>query len=182
MTYKILVPLLPSGEWARRGAYNKMSSRMLRFDVRLESKLGKRYDTLEDDMIETFSMCGSPTKAHSGDQGIEDIVAKYRSRVPQDKLEDFDRLIEMWRKYHLNDMCTGTDKQSEVLEKEQSKAEQIGVQSYGFTYEVKCKILKSHGLLFDRGYEYGTRWLIKPIPEDDLKFIHRICEEWGSET
>lgn len=171
MEYKLFLQLLPKGKYARSGYYNLMSSRTLRFDVRLGTKTTRNYETLEEQEQETFSLCGSPTKAHSGDQGVERIVTEYRDRVPKDKLNDFDRLIEMWRKYHLNDLTAGTKKQEDAIE-EWRKTNK-------YDYTKACEYLASIGLLEDRGYKYGTSWLGRPIPTDDINFIHRICNEWG---
>ena len=174
MTYKLLVPLIPEGKWAKAGAYDKLSNRALRFDIELQERSGTSWETLDEIRAEEFRMRGSPNAKHSGDQGIERIVERYRDRVPKDRLNDFDRLIEMWRKYHLNGMTAGTEKQMEIVDTLNLRCVT--------DYKETCKILEQKGLLVDRGYKYGTKWLLRPIPKEDLDFIHKICEEWSEQN
>ena len=164
---------MPKGKWARAGYYSFMSSRTLRFDITIDTAICRDYDTLKEGQYTAFSLCGSSTKKHSGDQGVEHIVSEFRDRVPRDKLGDFDRLIDMWRKYHLNTCTPGTKKQEDAIA--------MWRQTNKYDYTQACLYLKSIGLLDDRGYRYGSGWLCRPISQDDLDFINRICNEWGTD-
>jgi hypothetical protein len=87
------------------------------------------------------------------------------------------RLVEIWKEYHLNDMNAGTPKQTEALK---------GLQHNAQNYRATCKYLESINLLFDtdiknlklnstkdlsEGYEYGTGWVFKDIPQNIINEI-----------
>lgn len=75
-------------------------------------------------------------------------------------------LVDFWKKHCLNGMCAGTKAQTEALE---------GCKSTD--YGKQCEYLDFHGLLVDNGYEYGTGWLWRPFPEEELDGIIAIIEE-----
>lgn len=75
-------------------------------------------------------------------------------------------LVDFWKKHHLNGMCAGTKAQTEALE---------GCKS--IDYNDQCEYLDFHGLLVDNGYEYGTGWLWRPFPEEELDGIISAIEE-----
>jgi hypothetical protein len=111
-----------------------------------------------------FSACGSiwnskHTDTITGGQCL-DTMYKY---LKHDKL--FKEIYRLWKLYHLNGMRSGTIKQEQALD----DAEKAGVRL--FDYDDSCKYLESIGLLEDDGYKYGTKWLYRAIPEDDLKII-----------
>ncbi|MBO6117365.1 MAG: hypothetical protein J6P44_02355 [Bacteroidales bacterium] len=70
-------------------------------------------------------------------------------------------LLEMQEKYHLNGMCAGTKKQTDYLRNVPAE----------LSYEKKLVALEKVGLAEDRGYKYGTGWLCKVIPQEDLDAI-----------
>lgn len=75
------------------------------------------------------------------------------------------RLVELWGKYHLNDMNTGTEKQEKELRKAgKEKAD----------YTEQCEYLESINLYFDGNYKYGSAWLFRPIPENIINEIEQI--------
>ena len=45
-------------------------------------------------------------------------------------------------------------------------------------YDVTKKLLDNHGALVDNGYQYGTAWLKRDIPTEDLKTIKSIIEKY----
>ena len=75
------------------------------------------------------------------------------------------KLVEFWKKYHLNGLCSGTKKQMEALEDFKPNTG-----CYRDYYE-ECEYLKSEGLYEDRGYKFGTGWLFKSFPMDELEQI-----------
>lgn len=80
----------------------------------------------------------------------------------------FKKLHNLWKNWHLNDVCAGTVKQEDAL-KDAIKA------GHKFcSYEDECKYLDSIGLLEDNGYKYGSSWLYHEIPEDTLKEIETL--------
>ena len=70
------------------------------------------------------------------------------------KNEAQQRLLNLWNKYHLNGMSAGTEAQDEALK------------DFSGDYEARREYLESKGLLVDNGYEYGTGWKYKTLPED----------------
>lgn len=78
------------------------------------------------------------------------------------KLEFFKLIKDFWQKYHLNELQAGTLKQTEFLKKKESKGD----------FSQDCKTLEKEGLLIDRGYKYGSKWLFKPIDKDDLNKLY----------
>jgi len=69
-------------------------------------------------------------------------------------------LLSLWDAWHLNDLKAGTLKQIEFLEKKETAS-----------YDEQVEALKKANLLVDRDYEYGTKWLLKPLT---AKAIHAI--------
>ena len=80
----------------------------------------------------------------------------------------FRKLHRLWKAHHLNDMCAGTIKQENAL----NDAKKSGIKIH--SYDDSCKYLESIGLLEDDGYKYGTKWLYRAIPEDDLNEIKSL--------
>jgi hypothetical protein len=79
------------------------------------------------------------------------------------------RIVEIWRKWHLNDMQAGTPRQMEYVR-------DFGSRQYTET----CEILEYAGLLYDHdydpqgnpvdephpeGYKFGSRWLKSDLPD-----------------
>ena len=80
-----------------------------------------------------------------------------------EKRQNFDEIIEVWEKYHLNDMRAGTAKQNKAV-KEYCK-------NNPYDYNDVCNYLKEQGIYEDNGYRYGTAWLFEDIPETILDKI-----------
>ncbi len=70
-------------------------------------------------------------------------------------------LCDFWRKYHLNDLNAGTKSQSELIKSRNEK----------YDYKEVCKFLEDQNMLVDRGYRYGTAWLSREFPKDELLSI-----------
>ena len=79
------------------------------------------------------------------------------------------KLLEIWERWHLNDLHAGTRKQEKAI-REWRKKNNIT----GWAYDKECEYLKSIGLLVDRGYEYGSSWLYEPLPKDVVEFIKSL--------
>jgi hypothetical protein len=78
------------------------------------------------------------------------------------------RLVEIWNKWHLNDMKAGTDKQEEALKGlKVKKGEQH--------YDAAVVFLKKKHLYMDNGYRYGSSWKTKMLPKDLPEEIRSIC-------
>lgn len=73
------------------------------------------------------------------------------------------RIVEVWRRWHLNDMRAGTPAQEALLAEHQNEWSRYHTESH---YDWACGLLKSHGLLRDDGYKYGSAWLSEPLPAE----------------
>lgn len=121
----------------------------------------------EENGKSVLSICGSiwnskHTDIIAGGQCL-DTMYKY---LKHDKL--FKEIYRLWKLYHLNGLHAGTIKQEQALD----DAEKAGVRL--LDYNDSCKYLESIGLLEDDGYKYGTKWLYRAIPEDDLTIIKNL--------
>ena len=90
------------------------------------------------------------------------------------------KLVEFWKKHHLNDLKAGTKKQTELLE------EYLKTTGKQYDYTTACKYLEEKGMLIDietsaNGYiyKYGTSWLCATFPQDELLSIIQELENEG---
>ena len=93
-----------------------------------------------------------------------DEIAKYVNNPIFKKIHTF------WKKYHLNDMHAGTEKQETALI-------EAGLTNFASNYVKCCDYLESIDLLVDDGYKFGTGWLKRDIPAEDLVAIRRLLTE-----
>jgi len=112
-----------------------------------------------------FSASGSIPRVTAGQ--ILDRVTDHYNFLNKKDGEKFNVIRSLWEKYHLNDMNAGTLKQEEAL-----------IVEFGNTHAndfmTHCEYLKSIGLYEDEGYKYGSGWLYRAIPEDDLNVIKAL--------
>lgn len=113
----------------------------------------------------------SPWRENCFGQAIADVEAF--ARAMPGKCESLLRLCELWRDWHLNDMQAGTEAQSAAV-KEAKLAGEIGTRDY---YGDACKALEARGLLTDRGYKYGSKWLTRRLPMAVQQEIVSLCEK-----
>jgi len=76
---------------------------------------------------------------------------------------------DLWKRNHLNDMHAGTERQEKAIAEWKAEGNQ-------YNYTNACEHLKAVGLYDDNGYIYGTAWLYRDIPDDDLKAIKGLLE------
>lgn len=74
------------------------------------------------------------------------------------------RLVEIWRRWHLNDLRAGDEVQEAYLR----------VHGRGKDYEETCAILERAGLLTHNGYRYGTAWKFEAVPSDIIKELEAM--------
>lgn len=123
------------------------------------------YDTLEPvENAGSFSISGEC--ANSAGQCYDEIVP-----TPTQK-----KLIDFWKKYHLNTLCAGTRKQMEVLDKIKPRLDAKKICGPD-RWDIETRYLRFIGLLEDRGYKFGSGWLFKPYPQDELDTIIRDIEK-----
>lgn len=119
-----------------------------------------------------FSMCGERWESNSERQrGRERDVTecgqccnRIAGYFPEDKRAA--RMVEIWERYHLNDMRAGTPGQEGAI-----KA--FKAMGWKYDYSEACAKLAAIGLNPDKGYEYGHAWLFEEIPADIIKEIKR---------
>jgi|TARA_R100000482_G_scaffold108938_1_gene51172 hypothetical protein len=109
------------------------------------------------------------TDSYSGGQNL-DTIKKF---LPNNKL--FNKIYDIWKKYHLNDMTAGSPKQEEYLKSI------ISEDSLDYSYDLKCEKLKEVNLLHDKSYlydgkpyQYGTAWLTTEIPTEVKQEINNL--------
>lgn len=114
-----------------------------------------------------FSACGDiwnprHTDVYCGGQCL-DTIRKYVN----DPL--FIEIYDLWKKWHLNTMHAGTEKQEAALDA-WHESQQADDKITFFNYKKDCDYLESIGLLFDeinsKPYKYGCGWLTRKIPDD----------------
>jgi hypothetical protein len=76
-------------------------------------------------------------------------------------------LLDLWKKYHLNDMKAGTPRQMELVK--------------GLPYVEACAVLERENLLEDilpdgKEYIYGSGWLTEELPEDIEDLVEEVAE------
>lgn len=91
----------------------------------------------------------------------------YDSFEPQTAAQK--HLVEFWKQHHLNDMQAGTKRQQQCLKDNDGNEK--------FDYTNSCKILEQHNLLVDNGYKYGTDWLWREYPIDELEQLIKELQE-----
>lgn len=103
-----------------------------------------------------------------GGQCVDTVVSFF----PDDKKAQ--RMAEIWKRWHLNDMCAGSPAQSEYLR-------QHPIDDWLHWHEKACEALRHAGLNPDpnylhegKPYVYGRAWLKEDIPPDVIAEI----ESW----
>lgn len=71
------------------------------------------------------------------------------------------RLIEIWDRWHLNCLKAGTRAQQAAID-----AHKTANPDWRHGYTAACEVLEAKGLLVDRGYKYGSAWLVEPLPAE----------------
>lgn len=164
----VLFQLLPKGTYANKGYVVSLSNQFLRFDIKLDRDTCINNETMLEESMDIVSITGGNNRNHSGDQGIEDLVTRYGSRVQAKDKQKFMHLVDIWRKYHLNSFTPGTKKQEEAIA--------IWKETNKYNFDAASKHLESLGLNPDRGYKYGSNWLCRSIPNSDIAFLRSLSQ------
>ena len=88
------------------------------------------------------------------------------------EMKPYAEIYELWKKYHLNDMHSGTERQEKILDDYVKEHP-----NWRFDYDEALEILKKKRALTDNGYKYGSKWLYKAIPDEDLAKIRKWMGE-----
>ena len=76
--------------------------------------------------------------------------------IPKEKVQE---LVKTWKRWHLNDLKSGTKRQEEALKGFKGRPK-------GQSYTQDVEFLKKKKLYSDKGYKYGTDWLVEPLPKE----------------
>lgn len=79
-----------------------------------------------------------------------------------------EKLLALWKTWHLNDMHAGTEKQEVVLTK-------AGSTQFVSEYQECCNYLQSVDLLNDGGYVFGSGWTMRELPIDIWEQIESVA-------
>lgn len=165
-TKTILFQLLPKGTYSNKGYVTTLSDQYLRFDIWLDRGTHVNNETMVEEQMATVSITGSNNRAWSGDQGIERLVEQYGNRVSPADRKKFFRIVDIWRAYHLNDLTAGTKKQEDAVA--------IWRLTNEYDFDKARKYLEEIGLNPDKGYKYGSSWLCRKIPDEDVTFLQNL--------
>lgn len=105
--------------------------------------------------------------------GSGQIIEKFEDFIPFFAKSDIDsakKIAEIWHNYHLNDLQAGTKLQQDTLEENRNEWYKDKEDNYGH----QKAFLENRNLLKDRGYQYGTEWLYKPVPQEIIDFIYSL--------
>ena len=87
----------------------------------------------------------------------------------------WDKIYYRWKNYHLNDMHAGTPKQENLLEMGRLAGVDLS------SYDKQLNFLREYFVECDevdwKPYKYGTKWLYRPIPENDLWDIFTLITQ-----
>ena len=143
------------------------SARHIIFEIELRQNKGnyRNYETLENikDPLE-LSICGAYRLGGCSCQNLKTILG-YADRVKAEDIKLFLSVCNIWELYHLNTLQVGTRKQEEEIKRRFS--------SYP-GYDEACKYLEDQNLLIDRGYKYGSSWLVKALPVEIVNLIKAL--------
>ena len=128
--------------------------------------------------IHVFSMCGTLYEGTNRDERTERCCGQIVDSIdPEDYGHDkavVMTLIHLWRHWHLNDMYPGDKTQTEALTKFYKIKK---VPAFKWRYEDSVAFLKLVDLIEHDGYEYGTKWLGKPLGRGVEETVKNILSE-----
>jgi hypothetical protein len=127
--------------------------------------------SLTDDNV--FSMSGTiwnhrETDCYCAGQILETIVVFF----PHDR--KVQRMVEIWREYHLNDMQAGSPKQMKILkQKADNHMDYLDAVTFLTLADMNPDLSYIHN---GEPYSYGSAWLKKEIPQDIINEIKSWSE------
>jgi len=107
----------------------------------------------------------------SGGQNLDDIK-KYSSQLKNRQV--FNKIFNIWKSYHLNDMTAGSPKQMAFIKTHFKNT---------YDYDLVCDELEKNNLLIDKTYihegkpyRYGSAWLKTEIPANIKNQINELIQ------
>ena len=108
----------------------------------------------------------------------EMIKARRLEYAPQWDAERLTKLVDIWERWHLNDIRAGDIVQMEAIRA--GTREIAGImskQKMPDWYGAACQYLTSLGLYEHEGYLFGHGWKREELPQDVVDFISAILAE-----
>lgn len=141
--------------------------------------------SLTDGNKPRFSVSGTLAKRKGGNPyaagQILDFLNEFTLNQPinMEECSLLATIERLWEAYHLNDMHAGTVKQEDYLTECRKNENFYSFENPSFCrhisrYEIDCDALAKANLLEDDGYRYGTSWLYREIPAEDLLVIREL--------
>lgn len=138
-------------------------------EIEVKHKTNLRINTQLESINDyyTLSICGNIwNKNHSdivsGGQNLEEIAKLFRAN------KKVQSIVKIWREWHLNDLEDGSDAQSKAVEYWESTGNK-------YDYRAACAFLKEMEIYVDRGYTYGSKRLVKPLPESVIEELKELA-------
>lgn len=141
----------------------------LKLDVELKWKDGKGYclSCCADLVIRASEKLGlKPINA--GGQCLDEAVVALNACGLRCRM--LEKIVPIWKKWHLNDTHAGTERQDEILDRYKKEHP-----DWRYDYDEACEILKEHDLYEDKQYlvdgepyKYAHKWLFREIPHEIL--------------
>lgn len=148
--------------------YNEPCKVVIEISISNLQHPSRDWETLEEvENREVLSICGDmyTGKTYKRLECCGQIYDDFKCQTPAQK-----KLVEFWKKHHLNDLKAGTKAQTELLEEYRKTA------ANKYDYTEACKYLEEKGMLVDRGYKYGTSWLYTTFQKEELLTIIQELE------
>lgn len=83
--------------------------------------------------------------------------------------EAIKEILDIWDENHLNDLKAGTKKQEQALNRWKDRPK-------GESYSADVDYLKSKNLYNDRGYKYGSAWLVEDLPKNIITKLNNAIK------
>lgn len=149
---------------------SKQRRNPVRLTLRVRQVEGQDWDTLQPTKTVAISVCGEIWNAPGTDcvsvgQNIEEIASLF----PEDK--KVQRIAELWREWHCNDLKAGTIRQHAALNLPDDSSRPRDAKPEQDWYQASLEALRAVGLETDNGYKFGTEWLVRPITAEVLTEI-----------
>lgn len=145
-------------------------------EIYLGGKHKKGSSVIDMELKETdkgwcFSASGLHNFKYNDYEGGGQCLDRIAKDYPKNK--EVQLITKLWKKYHLNDMNAGSPRQTEYLNS-------LGEYK---DYDWACEELEKVDLLYDKEfspnnpYKYGSAWLYREIPQNDLELIKQIINK-----
>lgn len=98
---------------------------------------------------------------------------KLKSSISRD---EFKKFLDIWDRWHLNDLNAGTSKQRKLIEEHKDDPKYANLDKF---LDRPKAILTDFKAEPDNGYSYGSAWLYEPLPKDVVNFIKMFKSKLG---